>query len=367
MSAQNETTGLRIGLIGPLPPPSGGMANQTRQLARLLAREGIAVELVQTNPPYQPAWVARLWLIRALFRLVPYLKHLWCAIGHSDVVHIMANSGWAWHMFAAPAIWLAWLRRKPILLNYRGGLARQFLESSIRFVKPSLNRCQIIAVPSGFLEQIFAQFDVPTVVVPNIVDLSRFKPEQRKADKGQVRLVVTRNLEKIYDVPTALRAYAQIQQEVPRSELLVAGSGPERTNLERLTNELGIRDQVHFTGRLDPEEMAKLYRTADIVLNPSSADNMPNSLLEAMASGVPVVSTNVGGIPFMLEDRRTGMLVPVGDAPAMATAALEVLQNDSLRNRICMEAIREVESFTWEKVKGVLFHYYQESMMMRKP
>jgi hypothetical protein len=83
---------LKIGLIGPLPPPSGGMANQTRQLARLLAEAGMAVEVVQVNAPYRPGWIERVRGLRAMFRLLPYLVHLWRCAGRVDLFHVMANS-----------------------------------------------------------------------------------------------------------------------------------------------------------------------------------------------------------------------------------------------------------------------------------
>ncbi|MBS0593326.1 MAG: glycosyltransferase family 1 protein, partial [Proteobacteria bacterium] len=89
------------------------MANQTRQLAELLAAEGARVQLVQTNAPYRPAWVGRLPVVRAGFRLVPYLYRLWRAAGSSRLFHVMANSGWSWHLFSAPAIAIASLRAVP--------------------------------------------------------------------------------------------------------------------------------------------------------------------------------------------------------------------------------------------------------------
>jgi hypothetical protein len=115
---------LHIGLVGPLPPPFGGMANQTRQLAELLRGEGMAVSLVQTNADYCPRWIGRLPFARALFRLIPYVFSLWRQMGRCDLAHLMANSGWSWHLFAMPAIWTARIRGKPIIINYRGAMRR---------------------------------------------------------------------------------------------------------------------------------------------------------------------------------------------------------------------------------------------------
>ena len=122
----------RVCLVGPLPPPSGGMANQCEQLVRLLAGEGLAVELVQTNAPYRPARVGRIPIVRAFFRLVPYARHVWRAAGRTQVMHILANSGWAWHLIAGPAIFAARRRRVPVIVNYRGGAAEGFFASAPR-------------------------------------------------------------------------------------------------------------------------------------------------------------------------------------------------------------------------------------------
>lgn len=102
--------GLRLCVVGPLPPPSGGMANQCIQLVHLLQSEGLAVELVQSNAPLHPAWLERIPVLRAMVRSLPYVVRLWRACGRADVVHVLANSGWAWHLFAAPAIAIAKLR-----------------------------------------------------------------------------------------------------------------------------------------------------------------------------------------------------------------------------------------------------------------
>ncbi|HEX6136691.1 MAG TPA: glycosyltransferase family 4 protein, partial [Casimicrobiaceae bacterium] len=310
-------------LVGPLPPPSGGMANQTRQLARLLEDDGCRVTLVQTNAPYRPAWIGSVRGVRALFRLIPYLARLWRAMRDADIVHVMANSGWAWHLIAAPAIWIAWLRHRPAIVNYRGGEAEAFLSRQSPLVRPTLRRARRIVVPSRFLERVFRAHGITTEIVPNIVDLARFCPGDLHDSRW--RVVVARNLEDIYDIPTALRAFSRVLENNSQAHLTVVGSGPARRALERIVGELGLRSAVTFTGRLDNERMADVYRSADVVLNPSRVDNMPISLLEAMASGVPIVSTDAGGIPDMVDDGKTALLVPVGDERAMAAAALRVL------------------------------------------
>ncbi|MDP2431398.1 MAG: glycosyltransferase family 4 protein [Pseudomonadota bacterium] len=351
---------LTVGLIGPLPPPSGGMANQTMQLARLLGEASLSVELVRTNAPYAPAWVGRVPLLRAGFRLTPYLWRLWRAAGICDLFHIMANSGWSWHLFAAPAIWIARARGIPVLINYRGGEAGQFLRGGAAVVRFSMKRAAALIVPSGFLQQVFARHDMPAKIVPNIIDLEKFHPADHLPTSPHV--VLARNLEPLYDIASGLRAMAILLREHPLARMSIAGSGPERARLEALADELGIAAQVRFTGRLDSQEMAALYRDASLSLNTALADNMPNSVLEALACGLPVVSTDVGGVPFLVRHEETALLVSPGDADAMATAMARLIGDDALRQRLIRNGLEHVQAFTWERVGKQWLDRYHEAM-----
>lgn len=356
-------TSLRIGLVGPLPPPSGGMANQTLQLARLLGEEGAKVEIIQVNRPYSPAWIERLRGVRALFRMVPYIISLFTSAQRVDLYHVMANSGWSWHLFAAPAIWIAALRGKPVVINYRGGEADAFLQKSLGWVKPSMMRADALIVPSGFLKAVFGKYGIASEVVPNIINLSRFSsagPAQASKRDVNPCILVARNLEPIYDNATALRAASIARKTVPGLRLVVAGSGPERALLEDLARELGMADAVTFTGRVDNADMAGLYRSADIMLNPSLVDNMPNSVLEALASGVPVISTNVGGVPYIVEHGKTALLVPPKNPEAMAAAITSLLADPEQATRLHEAGIEAVQQYTWANVRDRLLQTYQQ-------
>jgi len=238
-------------VVGPLPPPSGGMANQCEQLVRLLRADGVSVELVCTNPPYRPRWIGSLPVLRAGFRLLPYLLHLWRAIGRAAVVHVLANSGWAWHLFAAPAIVVARWRDTPVIINYRGGNADSFLARAPRHVRRLLAAGSLRVTPSVFLQRVFAKYGLSADVVPNIIDLSRFAPVPRRSFGDAPHLVVTRNLEEIYDIPTALRAFVRIRTAFPQAQLTVAGSGPEGERLQALAGGLGPQPHRLSAGAVD--------------------------------------------------------------------------------------------------------------------
>jgi glycosyltransferase involved in cell wall biosynthesis len=312
------------------------------------------------NAAYSPGWVASLRVVRALFRFVPFIARLWHAAGRADLFHVMANSGWAWHLCAAPAVWIAKVRGVPVLVNYRGGNAESFFARSFLFVGPTLRAADELVVPSGFLQTVFSRFNLATQIVPNIIDAARFTPRRRARNVSESpHIVVTRNLEPIYDIATALRALAVVKHALPGVQMTVAGSGPERARLAELVDSLGVADNVTFTGKLENHGIEALYQQADVFLNPSLVDNMPISVLEALASGVPVVSTRVGGVPYIVEHDRTALLVPPGDAGAMADALLELLSNRAKREQLAHAGRDVVQQYTWPHVGPRLLGIYR--------
>lgn len=355
----------RVGLIGPIPPPNGGMAMQTEQLLGLLVGEGVEVDLLPVNPRYRPAFVAHIPILRAIFRLLPYLVAVWRLAGRVDVIHLMANSGWSWQLFAAPVLWLAPLRGTPVVVNYRGGEASEYFQQSFRWVKPSLNKAAAVVVPSGFLERVFKDFGQPTRTIPNIIDRERFQPAQHSglrddSSRATFDLIITRNLEPIYGIDTAIRALAEVRAAGYPARLRIAGSGPAESDLKSLAATLGISDAVDFVGRLDRAGIVALYRAADAMVNPANVDNMPNSVLEALACGLPVVSTDVGGVPYILTHEKTGLLVPPRNADAMASAIISLIKDDVLRQRLSEEGLKQIEHYTWDAVGDQWLQTYRD-------
>ena len=131
-------------------------------------------------------------------------------------------------------------------------------------------------------------------------------------------------------------------------------------DLKQLAADLGLADTVCFTGRLDNERISSLYASATVMLNPTTVDNMPISVLEALASGVSVVSTDVGGVPYLIEHNQTGLLVPSDDAEAMAGAVLRVLSDQNLKQTLIKNGIDSIKQYTWPQVSQKLFAVYRE-------
>jgi len=355
------THALKLGLVGPLPPPAGGMATQTKQLQELMGQEGIAVTLVQTNRPYRPQVIARWVGIRALFRLIPYLFAVWKLARSVDVIHLMANSGWSWQLFSAPVVWAGWLLKTPVVVNYRGGGASQYFSHSIHRVRPTLNKASEIVVPSGYLQKAFADYGFEAKVIPNIINFERFKPRTEDGNSGdRCHLIVTRNLERIYGIDTAIRAFALAKLVEPRLQLSVAGTGPQRAELEALAQSLNVQDSVSFVGRLDARQIVDFYHSADVMLNPATVDNMPNSVLEALACGVPVATTDVGGIPFIVQHQKTELMFAAGDEQQLANHILTLVNDEDLRQTLIQQGLDSVKAYAWPLVKKQWMQLYRE-------
>jgi glycosyltransferase involved in cell wall biosynthesis len=205
----------------------------------------------------------------------------------------------------------------------------------------------MIVVPSEYLVRIFAKFGYETVAIFNLIDLDRF--EYRERTNLRPVFLSNRNLEAHYGVDDLLRAFAYIQREIPGAVLTVVGDGSQRNALENLASALHLAN-TNFTGRVEHDEINRHYSAVDIYLNASKVDNQPLSILEAFACGLPVVTTDAGGIPDIVTDEITGFLVPVGDHESLAKRALHLLTHQELAAPMIESGRAECTKYTWSVV-----------------
>jgi glycosyltransferase involved in cell wall biosynthesis len=341
--------GYTVVVVAPFPPPFGGMSFQADQLVHLLEYEGVPVKRIATNEKLNGvlSFVERIAFLRTVIHVLLYAARVWRLARPNCVFHILSNSYASFFLWTAPATLICRKRGAPVIINYRGGLARDFLGKWRRVASYVFASARCVVVPSRFLEYVFLQNRIQTRVIPNIIrDTVAAKPREKTEAP---HLMVNRNLDKMYNVGCALRAFALIQAQIPQARLTLIGEGPQRTELERNTERLGLR-HVTFAGRLSNHEVLRLLQGCDVLLNPTNVDNMPISLLEAMALGIPIVSTEVGGVPFLVMNDWNGQLVGRNDHQAMAEAALRVLKSPSLRKRLAENSRQAAKDYRWEKV-----------------
>jgi glycosyltransferase involved in cell wall biosynthesis len=133
---------------------------------------------------------------------------------------------------------------------------------------------------------------------------------------------------------------------VPGVTLAIAGAGPDRRGLERRADELGLAGRVRFLGSLSRDGVLRLFRAADASLLPSSWENFPHTVVEALAVGTPVIATAVGGVPEVVRDGGNGLLVPAGDPDGLASAIARFFEDEELRRRLGVAAAPSVAGFT---------------------
>ena len=304
---------VNVAIVAPSMRILGGQAVQADRLVRAWSTDPeISAWLVPVNPlpPGILRHAADIKYVRTLATQAVYWPTLISQLRHADIVHVFSASYYSFLLAPLPAVAIARLLGKPVVLNYRSGEAPDHLKRSW-IARTVLRSVDCNAVPSSFLHDVFRSFAVQSTIVPNIVDvdLFRFKP---RAPHGR-RILSTRNLEPMYNVACALRAFRRVQDKYPDSTLTLVGSGSEDQALRRLAVELNLQ-HVRFAGRVAPSEIHRYYADADIYLQTPDIDNMPSSVLEAFASGCPVVATHAGGVPAILTDRVHGLLVPCDDA-----------------------------------------------------
>jgi glycosyltransferase involved in cell wall biosynthesis len=341
---------LRVAIVA---PSLGILGGHSVQAAELLARwkDDPAVEawLVPVNPA-PPRWLAgaaRIKYVRTLVTQLTYWPLLWRELARADVVHVFAAAYTSFLLAPVPAAAVAACLGRPVLLNYHSGEAPDHLRRS-RVARFVLRRVAANVVQSRFLVDVFHGFGLPAEAIANVVDRERFAYRER--ERIAPRILSTRNLEPNYNVAATLRAFARIQARRPDATLTLVGAGSQAAALEALARGLGLR-QVTFTGRVAPHEMARYYADAGVYVQTPAVDNMPLSVLEAFASGVPVVSTDIGGVSAILTPGVHGLLAPPGDDAAIADAVLRLLDDPALARRLAAAAYRSTQAFTWDVVR----------------
>ena len=352
---------LRVAVVVASRRIIGGHSVQAGWLLDAWRSDGSVDAWIVPIDPVPPAPIDRLLSVKYLRTVVTQLWYwplLVRELRAADVVHVFAASYASFLLAPLPAVIIAKLLGKPVVLNYHSGEAPDHLRRSAvaRFVLRRLVDANV--VPSPFLRDVFRSFEIDAEVVPNIVDLRRFT--YRVRDPLRPRLLCTRNFEPLYNLSCVLRAFAKIQAQYAAATLTLVGSGSQDITLRQEAAALRI-ENVTFAGRVAPSEMHRYYANADIYVQAPSIDNMPLSLLEAFASGLPVVSTNVGGVPSMLRHGSDGLLVADNDADALADRVIQLLVDPALATRLAESAHRTLTAYVWPVVRDGWLHAYHRA------
>ena len=247
------------------------------------------------------------------------------------------------------------LRGKKALFHYHSGEARDHLRRSA-VARRVMGHADGIVVPSPYLANVFREFGLAVQVLPNVVHSSQFRYRARQPLLP--RLVCTRGFHPYYSVDLVVRAFDLLKKTQPESRLCLVGKGPVEKQIRDLVRTLELRD-VAFAGPVSHSEIAPYYDQNDIFINASWVDNMPVSILEAFASGTPVVTTAPEGIRHIVEHERTGLLCEPGDWQALAENVTRLLQDPQFAQRIALNAHEESRRYQWDVVRTGWLRVYR--------
>lgn len=266
-----------------------------------------------------------------------------------DVALVNLYGGRAF-VYESAAVLYAWFWRRRSVVFVHGGWMPAFVRRWPRWTRFALSKADLILVPHEFLATELSALGIRIGgIIPNFIALDRYVFQERS--RLAPRFLYLRGMHAIYNPAMAVRAFGRIQQAYPDAVLTIAG--PESTDSEMcraLVRDLRVRN-VSFIGQVPKEDIPAIAARHDIHLHTNRVENMPISILEMWACGLPIVGTDVGGMPYLIRDRVDGILVNSEDDQAMAEACLQLLRDSEMARTLSRNGRARAERLTWDQIE----------------
>ena len=331
---------MKILIIANYQESSGGISSQVKLLNSHLKKEGIESYVYSTKANF----IVRILLF---FKLI--------IIGRDkDVFHIHACSHWGF----LPAIYgiaIGKILQKRIILTYHGGGADVFFHKHKKFVHWCLTNTNQNIVLSGFLGNVFEKYNIPYTVIPNILEQDNIKAIIKSTISP--KFISVRTLQPLYNIICIVKAFERVQKEIKNASLTILADGPCRKDLENYVNEHKLQN-VKFTGFIPNKNVVEEMEKADILLSAPLIDNQPVSILEGFKAGLLVISSNVGGVPYMIKDQENGLLFESNNYKDLANKMLWAIANQSESISMIQKGQESLRSYSWDIIKNKLFDIY---------
>ncbi|WP_299226390.1 glycosyltransferase family 4 protein [uncultured Psychroserpens sp.] len=281
-----------------------------------------------------------------LFTLLKVRKNVSCVL-----IDTYSTQNFYFALFISQLARVCKLKYIPIL---RGGNLSLRLKQNPRFSNLIFNNAQINVSPSLFLKKEFEAFGYQNVThIPNTIKINEYPFQTKTFDTP--RLLWVRSFSKIYNPELAIHVLHRLKKTYPKATLCMVGPNADGTlsQVKQLASDLNL--EVDFTGKLKKQEWISVSKAYNIFINTTNFDNTPVSVIEAMALGLPIISTNVGGMPYLIKNRVDGLLVEPDDTELMVEAIISVMENPKKRQDMIHEARQKVETFDWSQIKPLWF------------
>jgi len=366
-------------VTGTFHPEPGGPSTYLYNLLGDLVQRGHEVAVItygdleeEYDYPYPVMRISRQQPIPV--RLIKFVYHILCIGRRYDLLFV--------NNYGLPAVVANAFLRKPMAIKLVGDFAWEysirhglidrnegiddFQSKRYSFKVELLKRLQLfyvskagaIIAPSQYFKGIISGWGIPQDkigVIYNAIEVSEYDPACSKEEarkrlglNGKIMLTVAR-LTPWKGVDRIIEVLPEIRRQINEANLVVVGDGPELGNLQRLAGELGVRGYVSFVGRVPHEEVPYYLRAADVFVLYSGYEGLPHIVLEAMATGVPVILSDKGGNREVVEDGVNGLLVPIGNQERLKEAILRVLQDEKLVRRFVERSRKRLkQAFRWD-------------------
>ena len=283
-------------------------------------------------------------------RLLDMLWSIWSKRNHYDIAQIDVFSGRAF-TFAEWSARLLHLLRKPFILTLHGGGLPDFARVFPGRVKALLTSASKVVTPSPFMQRSLVTFRPDIIFIPNPIEVTQMRFRKRRILSPH--LIWVRAFHEIYNPVLAVRVINRLREQFPIVKLTMVGPDKQDGSLERvqlLIKDLGLQANIDLILGVPSTEIPILLNTADVFINTTNYDTAPRSLIEAMGCGLCVVSTNVGGIPWLVTDEVDGLLVPPDNPTAMTAAVSRLLKDPTLAETLSTNARSKAENYNWNAV-----------------
>lgn len=283
-------------------------------------------------------------------RLADFILTVWRERTQYRVAQVDVYSGpsFLWAELVCRTLRMA---RKPYILTLHGGNLPAFAQRHANRVRRLLRNAGAVTTPSAYLFEQMQVYREDIVRLPNLLEIGKYPFRHR--NRPEPNLVWLRAFHDIYNPSLAVKVVALLASDCPSANLMMIGPDMKDGSFDLTTNlaaKLGVLDRITFVGPVPKATTPEWINRGDILLNTPKIDNTPVSVLEAMACGVCIVSTKVGGIPYLIADECDGLLVPDSDEVAMATAVRRLMGEEGVAGRLSRNGRLKVEQFDWSTV-----------------
>ena len=308
--------------------------------------------------------VFKIQLGKGLMGLLPipilYFKFI-KSILRSDIVHIISASGNALWIKDLPAIIIARLFKKKVILNFVGGKALDCYPKWPWYKKLPFKCASAVVFPTDIFVNLFKKYSPHTKFykIPHVVDVQSFYKNNFLKSKAPI-LLAAKSLEDYSGFDILLDIFSSVKKNIHNAELWIAGDGPMENDLKNQANSLGLKN-VRFLGHIDHKVMPDIMQQATIFVHASKYESFGIVLVEAMASMLPVVSFNIGGVSEVIINNKTGYLIPYGDKNYFVNKLLDIMNNEQKIKELGKNGLIHCKNYSWEIISKYWYRLYSDS------